>query len=144
MVVATSPDRSHGIDCSVARRAGAIADGPSPVLLPPDGPRDHSLQLRSDAERLRRYRRAVTAEPDQRDWAGSPIHALADQAISIAGQLAPIRTRATLLESYRRESAHAPALRLAYAMVWLALGQGAPDGLVGRRRSRRVAAGRAA
>ena len=75
------------------------------------------------------------------EWLGHPIEALAARSSLIARQLAPVRTRDTLVQSYRREAAHTPELRLAYAMVWLALGQSGPDGMVGRRRSRRTAIG---
>ena len=142
MVVAGSPNRTHSIDCSVARGAGAIAAGPFPVLLPPDGPSDPSSQLRQDAATLRRQRMTDAAQGRELEWLGIPIDALAARSSAIARQLAPVRTRETLLESYRREAGQSPEIRLAYAMVWLALGQSGADAMVGRRRSRRTAAGR--
>lgn len=145
MVAALSPHRSHRFACSDACRVGAIAAGPSPVLLPPDGPSDLPGQLVLDAALLRRYRwerpddPEVPATADQRDWLGTPIGSVAGAAGAIAQQLAPIRSRQTLLSSYRREAHHTPALRLAYAVRWLALAQGMPFGLIAHRRGRRTA-----
>jgi hypothetical protein len=133
MVVAGSPVRSPGADCSVARRAGAIVSGPSPVLLPPDGPSDHHGQLREDATTLLALRSTPTDE-ECCTWAGVPLVSVAEAAQAIARQLAPIRSRDTLLASWEREAARGPDVRLAYAMVWLAL-----DGAETRRRLRRRA-----
>jgi hypothetical protein len=140
MVVAGSPSRSPGADCSVARRAGAIVSGPSPVLLPPDGPSDLPAQLKRDAQRLRRGRAGETAD-GRSEWLGRPIQLVAARSARIAAQLEPLRTRDTLVASYRREASHSPEVRLAYAMAWLALGPGGTAGLICRRRARRALAG---
>jgi hypothetical protein len=137
MVVAGSPARTPGVDCSVARRAGAIVSGPFSVLLPPDGPSDLSSQLKLDAARLRRAR-AGELPLEQSDWLGQPLDRVGAQSVEIAAQLDPIRTRDMLVASYVREANHSPEVRLAYAVVWLALGHGGVAGLIGRRRSRRL------
>lgn len=139
MVDVAGPDWSDGIDRSTARGGSEIASGPSPVLLPPDGPRDLVRQLHEDVETLRRYRLEVPGEPDSRDWVGAPIYRVRAWSAEIVSQLAPIRTRATLTHSYQREAVHPPAVRLAYALLWLALGQAGAPAMVQRRRSRRTA-----
>ena len=151
MVEAMSPHWSHQLACSDDSRVGAIAAGPRPVLLPPRGPGDLPGQLLHDVALLLGYRSADHAdtgaigdEDGGRDWAGVPLGSLGQAAEHIARQLDPVRSRQSLLSSYLREAAHPPELRLAYAMVWLALGRhGAPGlpGLIARRRGRRTAAG---
>lgn len=127
MVEALSPHRSQRFACSDACRAGAIARGPFPVLLPPDGPSDLPAQLVLDAALLRQYRSErpddpeIPAADDARDWLGGPIGPVAGAAAAFVGQLAPIRSRQALLSSYCREAHQPPALRLAYAIRWLAL-----------------------
>ena len=151
MVEAMSPHWSRQLACSDDCRVGAIAAGPRPVLLPPRGPGDLPDQLLQDVERLRTIRSSdgpdstLAHDGDaEREWAGVPIGLLTLAAERIARQLEPVRTRQSLLSSYLREAAHPPEVRLAYAMVWLALGRyGAPGvpGLIARRRGRRTVAG---
>jgi hypothetical protein len=150
MVEAMSPHWSHLLACSESCRDGAIAAGPRQVLLPPRGPGDLPRQLMGDVARLQACRQvghggggdgqghteaaelgAPADAGDDPDWAGVPIGSLTAHSQLIARQLDPVRTRESLLSSYLREAAHPPELRLAYAMVWLALGRGAAPGLPG-------------
>ena len=75
-------------------------------------------ELDAEVTRLLRVRGGELAEPLL--WQ-RPSHRQEIEAI--LGQLAPIRSRIALLSSWERESLRGPALRLAYAIVWLRLAQ---------------------
>ena len=55
---------------------------------------------------------------------------------AVVRQLEPIRTRASLLWSWQRESRHSPEVRLAYAIAWLSLVRTAPAAATRRARRR--------
>jgi hypothetical protein len=81
-------------------------------------PADAARELDVEVTRLLRVRGGELAEPLL--WQ-RPSHRAEVEVI--VGQLAPIRSRDTLLSSWARESRHASAVRLAYAIVWLRLAQ---------------------
>jgi len=55
---------------------------------------------------------------------------------AVVRQLGPIRTRDSLLSSWRRESRHSGTVRLAYAIAWLALARSAPGAMTRNARRR--------
>src|ERR1043165_8323742 len=73
-------------------------------------------ELDDEVARLLRVRSGELAEPFL--WR-RPSHRR--EVDAIVRQLGPIRTRASLLSSWVRESRHSPSVRLAYAIAWLAL-----------------------
>jgi len=75
-------------------------------------------ELDAEVTRLLRVRGGELAEPLL--WE-RPSHR--SQVDTIVMQLAPIRSRIALLSSWERESRRGSAVRLAYAIVWLRLGQ---------------------
>lgn len=109
-------------------RPGARPLVPSPV---PESAPSRALALEA-LRLLRRLRR--TANPPA-DWSAP---AFAQEIESIRRQLAPVGSRATLAASYAREAFHVrpearvvldadevSPVRLAYALRWLELGDGA-------------------
>jgi hypothetical protein len=80
--------------------------------------REAARELDVEVARLLRVRGGELAEPLL--WQ-RPSHRAAVELI--VGQLAPIRSRVALMSSWERESRHASAVRLAYAIVWLRLAQ---------------------
>jgi hypothetical protein len=93
-------------------------------------------ELDAEVTRLLRVRSGELAEPLL--WA-RPSHRR--EVDSVVRQLAPIRTRDSLLSSWLRESRHAGPVRLAYAVAWLALARTTPGAITrhARRRTRLVA-----
>jgi hypothetical protein len=89
-----------------ARREGPISTAPG----------EAARELDVEVTRLLRVRGGELAEPLL--WK-RPSHRAEVEVI--VGQLAPIRSRDMLLSSWARESRHASAVRLAYAIVWLRL-----------------------
>ena len=103
----------------------------APVPVTTEIPAERALEL--DAERLLRLLALRTGRPPR--W-GAP--AFAREVDLVRVHLRPIRGRALLASSFRREAFHglaAPgsdvalggsAVRVAYALRWLELGDGAP------------------
>ncbi len=91
-----------------ARREGAAVSEPG----------DAARELDAEVARLLRVRDVELAEPLQ--WQ-RPGHRREVEVV--LGQLAPIRSRLALLSSWERESQRGSVVRLAYAIVWLRLGQ---------------------
>ena len=91
-------------------------------------------ELDEEVARLLRVRSGELAEPLH--WRRPSVRAEVEMAVA---QLAPIRSRLALASSWERESHRSPALRLAYAIVWLRLGQ-RRAGEYGPRRRGRLAA----
>jgi hypothetical protein len=93
-------------------------------------------ELDAEVARLLRVRSGELAEPLL--WR-RPSHRRDVDAV--VRQLGPIRTRASLLSSWQRESRRSAQVRLAYAIAWLALARGAPVAATrrARRRTRLVA-----
>jgi len=81
-------------------------------------PGSAARELDAEVARLLRVRGGELAEPLL--WQ-RPSHRREVEAI--VAQLAPIRSRIALLSSWDRESRWDSAVRLAYALVWLRLGQ---------------------
>ncbi|HTK45556.1 MAG TPA: hypothetical protein VL749_09425 [Patescibacteria group bacterium] len=73
-------------------------------------------ELDDEVARLLRVRSGELAEPVL--WR-RPSHRR--EVDAVVHQLGPIRTRASLLSSWERESRHSAPVRLAYAVAWLAL-----------------------
>jgi hypothetical protein len=92
---------------------------------------DAARELDDEVARLLRVRSGELAEPFL--WQ-RPSHRR--EVDAVVRQLEPIRTRASLLSSWLRESRHSPQVRLAYAIAWLALTRSAPA-VVTRRARRR-------
>jgi cytochrome oxidase assembly protein ShyY1 len=78
-------------------------------------------ELDAEVARLLRVRSGELAEPLL--WR-RPSHRR--EVDAVVRQLGPIRTRASLLSSWQRESRHSAQVRLAYAIAWLALARSAP------------------
>ena len=91
---------------------------------------DVARELDDEVTRLLRVRSGELAEPLL--WQ-RPSHRR--EVDAVIRQLEPIRTRASLLSSWLRESRHSPQVRLAYATAWDALARAAPT--VATRRARR-------
>ena len=109
---------SIGAGATEARR-GPTFETPRPVRGPARGwPRlvDPARELDAEVTRLLRVRGGELAEPLL--WQ-RPSHRR--QVDAIVAQLAPIRSRLTLLSSWARESRIDSPLRLAYAITWLRL-----------------------
>ena len=81
-------------------------------------PGEAARELDAEVTRLLRVRGGELAEPLL--WQ-RPSHRRDVDAV--VGQLAPIRSRLALVSSWERESKRGPAVRLAYAILWLRLGQ---------------------
>ena len=92
---------------------------------------DVARELDDEVTRLLRVRSGELAEPLL--WQ-RPSHR--HEIETVVRQLEPIRTRASLLSSWERESRRSPAVRLAYAIAWLALGRSAPAATTRRARRR--------
>lgn len=93
---------------AAARREGQAASEPGSA----------ARELDAEVTRLLRVRGGELAAPLL--WR-RPSHRR--EVETIVGQLAPLRSRLGLLSSWDRESRRSPAIRLAYAIVWLRLGQ---------------------
>jgi len=91
--------------------AATRREGPAPTAFG-----DAARELDVEVTRLLRVRGGELAEPLL--WK-RPSHRAEVEVI--VRQLAPIRSRDMLLSSWARESRHASAVRLAYAIVWLSL-----------------------
>ena len=93
-------------------------------------------ELDAEVARLLRVRSGELAEPLL--WR-RPSHRR--EVDAVVRQLGPIRTRASLLSSWQRESRRSAQVRLAYAIAWLALARGGPVAATrhARRRTRLVA-----
>ena len=91
-----------------ARREGRAATEPG----------DAARELDAEVARLLRVRGGELEEPLL--WE-RPSHRR--ETAAIVEQLAPIRSRLTLLSSWERESHRPSPVRLAYAIVWLRLAQ---------------------
>jgi hypothetical protein len=89
-------------------------------------------ELDAEVARLLRVRSGELAEPLL--W-GRPSHRR--EVDAVVRQLGPIRTRASLLSSWQRESRRSPEVRLAYAIAWLALARGGPAAMTRHARRRR-------
>jgi hypothetical protein len=87
-------------------------------------------ELDDEVARLLRVRSGELAEPLL--WRRLSHRRSVD---AVVHQLDPIRTQASLLSSWLRESRHSTEVRLAYAIAWLALARTAPA--VTTRRARR-------
>jgi hypothetical protein len=87
-------------------------------------------ELDAEVARLLRVRSGELAEPLL--WR-RPRQRL--EVDTVVRQLGPIRTRDSLLSSWRRESRRSGAVRLAYAIAWLALARSAPGAMTRRGRS---------
>ena len=81
-------------------------------------PGEAARELDAEVTRLLRVRGGELAEPLL--WQ-RPSHRR--EVETIVSHLAPTRSRIGLLSSWERESRRSPAVRLAYAIVWLRLGQ---------------------
>ena len=79
-------------------------------------PGEAAGELDAEVTRLLRVRGGELAEPLL--WQRPSYRREID---AIVRQLTPIRSRIALLSSWERESQRGPALRLAYAIVWLRL-----------------------
>jgi hypothetical protein len=88
-------------------------------------------ELDVEVVRLLRVRSGELAEPLL--WR-RPSHRRKVDAV--VRQLDPIRTRASLLWSWQRESRHSPEVRLAYAIAWLGLARSTPAAATRRARRR--------
>ena len=93
---------------------------------------DVARELDDEVTRLLRVRSGELAEPLL--WR-RPSHVR--EVDAVVRQLAPIRTRDSLVSSWERESRHSPPVRLAYAIAWLGLARTTP-GAVTRHARRRV------
>ena len=93
---------------------------------------DVARELDDEVARLLRVRSRELAEPLL--WQ-RPSHRR--EVDAVVRQLGPIRTRASLLSSWERESRHSEPVRLAYAVVLLALARGAPGAPSGRAATER-------
>jgi hypothetical protein len=82
---------------------------------------DVARELDDEVARLLRVRSGELAEPLL--WQ-RPSHRR--EVDAVVRQLEPIRTPASLLWSWLRESRHSPQVRLAYAIAWLALAGDTP------------------
>jgi len=93
-------------------------------------------ELDAEVTRLLRVRSGELAEPLL--WR-RPSHR--QEVDAVVRQLGPIRTRVSLLSSWKRESRRSGAVRLAYAIAWLALARSAPGAMTrnARRRPRLAA-----
>ena len=99
---------------------------------PSASPGEVARELDTEVARLLRVRSGELAEPLL--WQ-RPSHRR--EVDAVVDQLQPISTRASLLSSWQRESGgRSAAVRLAYAMRWLALARTAPDATVRRARRR--------
>jgi hypothetical protein len=92
---------------------------------------DVARELDDEVARLLRVRSGELAEPFL--WR-RPSHRR--EVDAVVRQLGPIRTRASLLSSWARESRHSPSVRLAYAIAWLALATTAPSAIARHARRR--------
>jgi len=88
-------------------------------------------ELDAEVARLLRVRSGELAEPLL--WA-RPSHRR--EVDAVVRQLAPIRTRDSLLSSWARESRHSAPVRLAYAIAWLALARTTPGAMTRHARRR--------
>jgi hypothetical protein len=97
---------------------------------------DVARELDDEVTRLLRVRSGELAEPLL--WR-RPSHRR--EVDAVVRQLGPIRTRNSLLSSWERESRHAGAVRLAYAIAWIALARTTPGATTrhARRRPRLAA-----
>jgi len=98
---------------------------------PPASSGDIARELDDEVARLLRVRSGELAEPLL--WR-RPSHRR--EVDAVVRQLAPIRTRDSLLSSWARESRHSAPVRLAYAVAWLSLARTNP-GAVSRHARRR-------
>lgn len=105
---AGTPRASQGPIAVPIRREGPAATEPGSA----------ARELDAEVARLLRVRRGELAEPLL--WQ-RPSHRR--EVDSIVAQLAPIRSRIALVSSWERESRRDAPVRLAYAIVWLRLGQ---------------------
>src|SRR5262245_40651445 len=94
---------------------------------------DVAGELDTEVARLLRVRSGELAEPLL--WQ-RPSHRR--EVDAVLRQLEPIRTRASLLSSWQRESRHSAEVRLAYAIAWLGLTRTTPAAWTrnARRRTR--------
>ena len=88
-------------------------------------------ELDAEVARLLRVRSGELAEPLL--WR-RPSHRR--EVDAVVCQLGPIRTRASLLSSWQRESRRSAQVRLAYAIAWLALARTAPAAAMRHARRR--------
>ena len=88
-------------------------------------------ELDAEVTRLLRVRSGELAEPLL--WR-RPSHRR--EVDAVVRQLGPIRTRDSLLSSWRRESRHSGTVRLAYAIAWLALARTTPGAMTRHARRR--------
>ena len=93
-------------------------------------------ELDEEVARLRRVGAGELAEPLL--WS-RPSHRR--EVAEVLRQLGPIRTRASLLSSWQRESRRSPQVRLAYAIAWLRLSHPAPGASASNARRRRRRSG---
>jgi hypothetical protein len=126
------------IQATGARTAGIahVTNGSVEIATRREGPvsmvpGEAARELDVEVARLLRVRGGELAEPLL--WQ-RPSHRAAVE--TIVGQLAPIRSRITLMSSWERESRHGSAVRLAYAIVWLRLAQRRPGEYGPRSRQR--------
>lgn len=89
-----------------------------PIKTAPLRIADAADELDGEVARLHRVRRGDLPEPLL--WQRPSYRSEVD---SLVAQLAPIRSRLGLLSSWQREARRGAALRLAYAIVWIKLGQ---------------------
>lgn len=106
-----------------APSAGIALARPGPIAVPTrrEGPAaiepgSAARELDTEIARLLRVRGGELAEPLM--WQRSSHRR---EVEAIVAQLAPIRSRIALVSSWERESRRHPAVRLAYAVVWLRL-----------------------
>lgn len=98
---------------------------------PSASPGEVARELDDEVARLLRVRAGELAEPLL--WR-RPSHRR--EVDAVMRQLDPIRTRASLLSSWQRESRRTTEVRLAYAIAWVALARTTPA-VVARRARRR-------
>ena len=94
---------------------------------------DVARELDDEVTRLLRVRSGELAEPLL--WRRPSARREVD---AVVRQLEPIRTRASLLSSWERESRHSAEVRLAYAIAWIGLARNTPAASTrnARRRTR--------
>ena len=88
-------------------------------------------ELDAEVTRLLRVRSGELAEP--LPWR-RPSHR--HEVDAVVRQLEPIRTRDSLLSSWKRESRHSGTVRLAYAIAWLGLARSGPGPITRNARRR--------
>jgi hypothetical protein len=115
MIETTEPPTGRVIEFATYAPVGAAARREGQAR---SAPGEAARELDAEVTRLLRVRGGELAEPLL--WKRPSQRR---EVEAIVAHLAPIRSRIALLSSWERESRRGPALRLAYAIVWLRLAQ---------------------